>query len=756
MREKRIVEIKVVTNADKEFNKGAKGAKGLAGGLTGVGAAAGVATGGIRSLNAALFASPIGALAGIIGGAVAAMRTIVTTSASFEYQMDRVAAVTGASAANLELFKKEAQRLGAATEYTATQVAELQVEFSKLGFGVQDIINATDATLDLATASGVDLATAAATTGASLNAFGLSTIETQRLMDVMAKSFSSSALDMSKFSTGISNAAASARVMGVSVEETVSAMSVLNNAGIDASKVGTDLRKIFTEVGKTTKADFRTSLDILAESMDKASTETDKMAVLTEAVGQRAAVAMSILIEKRDVLDTLTESYENAEGSLSKMADTMRDNFTTNAQKLKSAWEGLILAIDDGDGVINDFIDGTLDFLTRSLQYARDEWFKFNTLGVATTQNLLLKLEKGFINFRIHLIEASNAVGEFFGRDMDAVSLMNIDKLNIELGKIDQKINENNENAWEKYINLIAEAPKRVTKAVTKALDETGDAVEEAAEEENEIKITKEQQFMDKLRYMQEDFEDKTETAKIERRRQRHIAELENLKLTEEEKGKLRQSINEYYDNLIEANREKTSKYYADQIDAYDAEQAEKKRKREEEHQDKMIDLRDQALDSMARAFGEETAMFKAIHAFKTALKIKEILLEAGLIKTKAVATQAETAAEGTKEIAKNAGNPLKMALAVATVGAIVATSIKQMKKTKSAADQMASGVGGSAASGSSAPSFNVIGATSAGENLIASQVENANSKPVRAYVVEGEMTSMQEMSRKVKTAASI
>ena len=760
MREKRIVEIKVVSNAGKEFDKAGKGAKGAAGGIGALGAAATAATGAIGRMTAALLANPFTAIAAAIAGAVSAFRTIISTSSEFEFQMDKVAAVTGATTDQMVMFKKEAMRLGAATEYTATQVAQLQLEFSKLGFSVQDVINATDATLDLATATGVDLAEAARVTGASLNAFGLSTIETQGLMDVMAKSFSSSALDMAKFSSGISNAAAAAKVMGVSVEETVSAMSILNNAGIDAGKVGTDLRKIFTEVGKTTGKDFRESLDALAEEMEKAGTKTEKMAVLTEAVGQRSAVATSILIDQRDILDQLTTSYENASGSLGEMADTMRDNARTSMELLKSAWNGFILSIEDGDGALQKFYKGSLNTLTMFITNLTERFKFLNTVGAAQWDAAMLKMKKGLIQARIALIDASIALNNFFGFDTDAETLLMVDKLRIKVGQLNQDIINVTKDGWKKYADSIVQVEKTQTEALKKVNDEVVEDTATTADEIAEVKITKEQQFQDKLRRMIEDAEDKSETQKLERKRQRHLAELENLNLTEVQKGELRLSINEYYDNLIASNKKKTSKYYADQIDAYDAEQAEKKAKREEEHQAKMISLRDNALDSMAQAFGEETAAAKAVHAFKTALKIKEILLEAGLIKVKAGADQAETVAEAQKGGAKalGSGNPLKIALAVAAIGAVVATSIKSMKKTKSAADKMAAKAGGSAGGSESvsSPSFNVIGATSADGNLIASQVANANSKPVRAYVVESEMSSMQEAARKVKTVASI
>ena len=760
MREKRIVEIKVVSNAGREFDKAGKGAKGAAGGFAAMKTAAIGATGAIGRMTAALLANPFTAIAVALAGLVAGIKNVITVASDFDFEMDKVRAITAATDEEIVKLSKDAQRLGATTEYTAVQVAQLQIEFSKLGFSTQGILNATEATLDLATATGTDLATAAATTGAALNAFGLDTSETATLMDVMAKSFSSSALDMSKFSVSVANTGVSASQMGISLQQATAAMSVLSNAGIDSSKIGTDLRKIFLEVGKTTKEDFRTSLDILAEQMAKTGDKTERMAILTEAVGQRAASAMAILIEQREVLDDLTVSYENANGAAGKMAATMRDNLTTDIKILKSAWDGLLLSIDSGEGFFSTLLRGSIQKLSLFLVQLKDNVNWLGTVGVAYIRLPFESMAFLFKKIEIVAYEATWAVKDFLGMGGDAKQRQDkMMELKNDLNGIAdgyQAIINNAKAAYKATKNnredeVIPDAPPPKP---------TDTVIPEADPEAQEEIINKVKAFREKLTKMIEDSEDKNEVQRLERKKQRHLKELDQLGLDVTARKELELQISQYYDNLIAANKEKTSKYYADQIDAYDAEQAEKKAKREEEHQKKMISLRDQALDSMAQAFGEETAAAKAVHAFKTALKIKEILLEAGLIKAKAGADQAETVAEANKGGAKalGSGNPLKIALAVAAIGAVVATSIRSMKKTKSAADQLAAKAGGSAggAGGSSAPSFNVIGATTAGENMIAENVANSNSKPMKAYVLESEVRTAQEMQRKVDKVASL
>ena len=152
------------------------------------------------------FARNIKKLGGIMAGAFSAYavinfaKTIIRKNVEFEKSMADVRAITGASSEEFKRLEEDAKRLGQTTEWTASQVATLQKEFAKLGFNTSEILNATQSTLDLATAVGADLARSAEVAGNVLRAFGLDAKETSRVTDVMADSFTSSALDLERFS----------------------------------------------------------------------------------------------------------------------------------------------------------------------------------------------------------------------------------------------------------------------------------------------------------------------------------------------------------------------------------------------------------------------------------------------------------------------------------------------------------------------------------------------------------------------------
>ena len=139
-----------------------------------------------------------------------ALNKVVQTGKEFEKEMAKTKSVTYDTSitteqlnAQWDRLEKNARKLGGSTLYTAQEVAGLQTEYAKLGFTVPEIENMSKATLDLALVAGTDLANATAVAGVTLRAFGMDSSQSTEMMDIMAMSFSSTALDMEKFSNAM-------------------------------------------------------------------------------------------------------------------------------------------------------------------------------------------------------------------------------------------------------------------------------------------------------------------------------------------------------------------------------------------------------------------------------------------------------------------------------------------------------------------------------------------------------------------------
>jgi hypothetical protein len=326
----------------------------------------------------------------------------IKTLEEFELQMAKVAAVTGATDAEVKALSESAKELGRTSQFTATEVGQLQEEFAKLGFTTEEILAASEATLQLATATGSDLAQSATVAASTLNAFGLEATETQRVVDVMAKSFTSSSLDINKFQNSINKVAPVAKAVGVGLEDTTASLGILSDAGFRAETAGTGLRNIFLEVEKRGIT--------VEEAFNKILTSTDKASTAVGLFGKENAAVAITLAESQAATAALSGELIKAEGSAAEMAKIVGDTAVGASKRLESAWEGLTLSLGDGTedglakaknsiaGFINDITDlnnsvNDLDSILESgfERYARS--FESQARAVASVRK-----EREFLN----------------------------------------------------------------------------------------------------------------------------------------------------------------------------------------------------------------------------------------------------------------------------------------------------------------------------------------------------------------------
>jgi len=303
--------------------------------------------------------------AAAIGVIVTAFRTVnraissvVTTFTEFEFVMAKVNAISGATEEEFFALNESAKELGRTTFFTAEQVGQLQLNFSKLGFSAEEIMNAQEATLALATATGSDLARSATVAASAVRGFGLDASETQRVVDVMAVSFATSALDIEKFQTAMTKVAPIAKAAGFSIEDTTAIMAKLSDAGIEASIAGTSLRNIFLKMqdpASDLSQAFGTtihSLDELIPAMREFVEQGGDMAKIMGVVDLRQAAAFELMLASSDVLTDYRNKLKDSTGEAQRMADMIGKTLQGSFLKFKSALEGLSIAI------MEDFAEG--------------------------------------------------------------------------------------------------------------------------------------------------------------------------------------------------------------------------------------------------------------------------------------------------------------------------------------------------------------------------------------------------------------
>lgn len=280
--------------------------------------------------------------------------------ADFEATLSEVEGISGATSKELVILSDQAERLGRTTQRTATDVLRLQVELSKLGFTAIQIEQATASVLALSVATRTDLGEAAQVVASTLKAFHLSATETQMVVDTMSKAFVSSALNMEKFKVGMAILAPAAYTAGLSIQGATAALGVLADNGLDASMAGTSLRNIFLELSMK-------GLD-LDKVLNEIANSSNKAGAAQKYFQKRSASAAIILSQNQDQLIELASKTYMAEGATQKLADTMADNLKGDIELAKSAWQGFILSIEDGNGVINSLTRGSLRIFAKALE----------------------------------------------------------------------------------------------------------------------------------------------------------------------------------------------------------------------------------------------------------------------------------------------------------------------------------------------------------------------------------------------------
>jgi len=266
---------------------------------------------------------------GVTAPLVALGKSAFDTFSKFENGMMKVKTVTGASVGEFKMLTEEAKRLGATTQFTALQVADLQLVLGRKGFDPTAIKNMEKSILDLALATGEDLSMAAEVTAASINAFQLKSSDAASVTNTLASAAANSSIQLSTFSTAFGHAGASANAVGVDLEELSAMMGVLMDNGIKASKAGTGLRTAFSKLNEE-GVPFKETLDKLARGQ---MTLNDA----TKLVGRTGANQLLILAKNRDRVKELTDEYKNNTTRLDEMAEAMGKTAHAKVLKMESA-----------------------------------------------------------------------------------------------------------------------------------------------------------------------------------------------------------------------------------------------------------------------------------------------------------------------------------------------------------------------------------------------------------------------------------
>lgn len=294
------------------------------------------------------------------------VRTIgsaIKNISNFQQANANLATIMQVSRNDIEVLTNDALMLGRTTEWTASQVTELQTALAKLGYNIPQIRNMQASVLQFATAVGAKLPEAANLAGASLRMFGMRSSETQKALEILTAATNKSALDFEKLKVSLPYVGAIAHSIGMDIAQTASLLGVLTNAGLESSRAGTGLRQVLLELSKqngklqTAMGGNIKTFDDFVNGLQAMRDRGLQAGEATKLVSTRASSALLILANGVDDIRRLNEEVRDTDGLLKTIQADRLNTLHGSTLLLKSAWEGLIQTFRDSAGPMKDIVD---------------------------------------------------------------------------------------------------------------------------------------------------------------------------------------------------------------------------------------------------------------------------------------------------------------------------------------------------------------------------------------------------------------
>lgn len=369
-------------------------------------------------------------LTGIAAAVAAPSAVVAKTFADFEQKMARVKALTGANAQDFDRLTAKARQLGEETVFTAGQAADAMSFFALAGYKVDQILAAIGPTLDMASAGQIGIAESADIAAKIMAGMGIEADHLGEAVDVLTKAMTTANTDLRQLGEAMKYVGPIAKSAGTSFEETVAAVQMLSNAGIQADMAGTTLRGALlslTDPSKEaadqlkrmgvrvndSKGNVRTLAEII-DDMNRALTglgSGQKLAIIGRIFDARQAAGFAELLSQGgDKLREFTQSLHNVKGTASRISAIQLDTLKGDVTILESATEGLQIAL----GKILGPMLRTITQYVTGLVGAISQWIAKNERLVRTSAIIVAgvgAMGAGLLTLSLSATVAAKALG---------------------------------------------------------------------------------------------------------------------------------------------------------------------------------------------------------------------------------------------------------------------------------------------------------------------------------------------------------
>lgn len=344
-------------------------------------------------------------------GIVAALGGAAKAYMDFEAAMSGVAAVAGANATELNQLSEAALKAGEDTVFSASEAAKAQAELAKAGVEVSDILGgALLGSLDLAAAGQIGLAEAAEISAQAMNIFNLQGSDVAHIADVLTAGANKSAAGVDDLGMALAQGGLLAKQTGLSLEETVGALSSFADNALKGSDAGTSLKTMLQRLTPQTEAqaDLMDQLGLraydaqgnfvglatYAGKLQKAlggMSQEQRNAAMQTLFGSDAVRAANILYEEGASGVNTYVAAVNDIGAAQRMAARQTDNLKGDLDELKGSLESaFIRAGSGGNEGLRELVQAVTDLVNKFNELAPSTQANIVKIAAATAGALLL------------------------------------------------------------------------------------------------------------------------------------------------------------------------------------------------------------------------------------------------------------------------------------------------------------------------------------------------------------------------------
>lgn len=281
----------------------------------------------------------------------------IKTGAQYEQALQNAVSVTGKTGAAADAVKAKmndlALTLGEKTAFSAQDAATAMYDLASSGWSVKQMQDGLNGIMALAAATQTDLAAATKVVVSAISQYGLKASDSGRVSDVFTAAINKTRVTMDDLGVAMNYVGPVAAAMGMSLEETTAALSLMANAGIESSTAGTSLRaalaNLANPIGQTSKA--LKAMGIAEKDVNPATNSLSDILTTLKSNGLDAKDAMMLFgreggpamlaLAKQGVpaLDNLTKSLKNSGGTAERTAKYQLNTLAGAWEQLKGSLE---------------------------------------------------------------------------------------------------------------------------------------------------------------------------------------------------------------------------------------------------------------------------------------------------------------------------------------------------------------------------------------------------------------------------------